>query len=103
MGNCAAFCQANADSNKSDVPDHINSFNCDASDYNKCDVMGRLLNVSHQYSTLKSNISEDFDEILIKFMEDVYNDKGKGIIDDYIHFKEHHEHELERINQDMVE
>eukprot|EP01083_Nonionella_stella_P152488 488892_1 len=100
MGNCAAFCQSNADSNESDVSDHIN---CDALDYTKCDVMVRLLDLSQHYSTLKSNISEDSDEILIRFMEEVYNGKGTGIIDDYIHFKEHHEHELERINQDMVE
>eukprot|EP01083_Nonionella_stella_P278519 947166_1 len=98
MGNCAAFCQSNTDSNKSDVSDHINCV-----DYTKCDVMGRLLDLSQQYSTLKSNISEASDEILIRFMEEVYNRKGTGIIDDYIHFKEHHEHELERINQDLLE
>eukprot|EP01083_Nonionella_stella_P007767 22363_1 len=69
---------------------------CVPSDYTKCDAMRRLLTSSKYNSMLKTKKSEDYDEILIRFMNEVYNEKGKGLIDDYIHFQEHHEHELER-------
>eukprot|EP01083_Nonionella_stella_P194580 717603_1 len=76
---------------------------CVPSDYTKCDAMRRLITSSKYNSMLKTKKSEDSDEILIRFMTEVYNEKGKGLIDDYIHFQEHHEHELERINHDLIE
>eukprot|EP01083_Nonionella_stella_P084435 233725_1 len=76
---------------------------CDPSDYTKCDAMERLISSSQYCSMLKKKNTADSDETLISFMENVYNGKGQRIIDDYIHFKEHHEHELERINQDLME
>eukprot|EP01083_Nonionella_stella_P210613 762326_1 len=119
MGNCAGFCQPNGDYNKSNVSDHINSTptaqrttqqnktdynNCDPSDYTKCDAMGRLINSCQQYSTLQTKKKgENYDEMLIRFMNEVYNEKGKRLIGDYIHFQKHHEHELERINHDLID
>eukprot|EP01083_Nonionella_stella_P011093 31554_1 len=82
---------------------HKDENGCNPSDYTKCDAMERLIGSSQYCSMLKKKNSADSDELLIRFMEDVYNGKGKGLIDDYIHFKEHHEHELERINQDLLE
>eukprot|EP01083_Nonionella_stella_P207524 753790_1 len=76
---------------------------CVPSDYTKCDAMERLLTSSKYNSMLKTKKTEDYDEIFIRFMNEVYNEKGKGLIDDYIHFQEHHEHELERINHDLME
>eukprot|EP01083_Nonionella_stella_P263275 894508_1 len=77
---------------------------CVTSDYTQCDAMQRLINSSKHYSTLKMNNQVDSDQLLIRSMDDIiamYNEKR--LIDDYIHFKEHHEHELERINRDLVE
>eukprot|EP01083_Nonionella_stella_P007768 22366_1 len=74
---------------------------CVPSDYTKCDAMWRLI-TSSKYM-LRTKKSEDYDEILIRFVNEVYNEKGKGLIDDYIHFKQHHEHELERINRELRE
>eukprot|EP01083_Nonionella_stella_P228919 810862_1 len=76
---------------------------CDTSNYTKCDAMERLITSSQHYSMLKMKKSVDSDEILMRFINDVYNGKGKGLIDDYIHFKQHHEHELERINRELRE
>eukprot|EP01083_Nonionella_stella_P046159 123577_1 len=36
-------------------------------------------------------------------MNEVYNGKNKGLIDDYIHFKDKHEHELERITRELIQ
>eukprot|EP01083_Nonionella_stella_P277164 942225_1 len=80
---------------------HKDENECDTSDYTKCDAMGRLISSFQHYSMLKMNKSVDSDEILMRFMNDVYNGKCKGLIDDYIHFKEHHEHELERITRKL--
>eukprot|EP01083_Nonionella_stella_P182302 655605_1 len=86
-----------------DLSHHINCDKCDPSDYTKCDAMLRLITSSQQYSTFQTNKSEDSDELLIRFMNEVYNEKSKRLIDDYIHFQKHHEHELERINHDLIE
>eukprot|EP01083_Nonionella_stella_P066520 175209_1 len=76
---------------------------CVSSDYTKCAAMRRLLSSSKYNSMLKMKKSEHYDEIFIRFMNEVYNQKGKGLIDDYIHFQQRHEHELERINRDLIE
>eukprot|EP01083_Nonionella_stella_P273540 927910_1 len=76
---------------------------CDPSDYTKCDATKRLVSSYQHYSMLKTKKSDDYDEIFTRFMNEVYNGKGKGLIDDYIHFKQHHEHELERINRELRE
>eukprot|EP01083_Nonionella_stella_P224151 798150_1 len=75
---------------------------CDPSDYTKCDAMERIFASSQYCSMLKKKKNADSDEIFIRFMEEVYNGKHQGIIDDYIHLKQHHEHELERINEDLI-
>eukprot|EP01083_Nonionella_stella_P108083 313892_1 len=76
---------------------------CDPSDYTKCDAMQRLVSSSKYDAMLQTKKSEDWDEILTRFMNEVYNQKGALLIDDYIHFQKHHEHELERINNDLIE
>eukprot|EP01083_Nonionella_stella_P295028 1002729_1 len=82
---------------------HQSGNECVPSDYTKCDAMQRLIASSEYYSTRKITKNVDFDEILIQFiMNDVYNGEGKGLVDDYIHFKQHHEHELERIGRDLI-
>eukprot|EP01083_Nonionella_stella_P151581 484504_1 len=65
--------------------------------------MKRLVSSYQHYSMLKTKKSDDYDEIFTRFMNEVYNEEGKGLIDDYIHFKQHHEHELERINRELRE
>eukprot|EP01083_Nonionella_stella_P174639 605944_1 len=82
---------------------HKDENECDTSDYIKCDAMRRLTTSSQHYSMLKMKRSDDYDEIFTRFMNEVYNGKDKGLIDDYIHFQQHHEHELERINRDLRE
>eukprot|EP01083_Nonionella_stella_P066519 175208_1 len=90
------------------MSDDLSIFNkddneCDTSDYTKCDAFQRLITSSKYNSMLKKKKSDDYDEIFIRFMNEVYNEKGKGLIDDYIHFQQRHEHELERINRDLIE
>eukprot|EP01083_Nonionella_stella_P006416 18620_1 len=80
----------------------VNTFKCDLSDYTKCDAMERLVSSLEHYSMLKTNKTSDSDDILVQFMNDLYNGKDQGLINDYIHFKEHHEHELERIHHDLI-
>eukprot|EP01083_Nonionella_stella_P160525 524930_1 len=75
---------------------------CVAFDYTKCDAMARLISSSKHYSILTTAKNTDFDETLIRFMNDTYNGTDHGLIDDYIHFKEHHEDELERIHDDLI-
>eukprot|EP01083_Nonionella_stella_P001076 3108_1 len=65
---------------------------CDAMDrliseynYTTCDAMERLIGSSQHYSMLKMKKSEDYDDIFTRFMNDMYNSKGNGLIDDYIH------------------
>eukprot|EP01083_Nonionella_stella_P054487 143827_1 len=98
----AVFLNADYDTS---MPQHNDSGEnqCDPSDYTRCGAMNRLVSSSQHYSVLKTKKSDDYDEIFTRFMNDVYNGKGKGLIDDYIHFKQHHEHELERINDDLRE
>eukprot|EP01083_Nonionella_stella_P087854 244590_1 len=95
----------NADHDKCDpsVPQRNDSDEdqCDPSDYTKCDSMKRLTSSSHIYSMLQTKKSENYDEIFTRFMNDMYNGKGKGLIDDYIHFRQHHEHQLERITREL--
>eukprot|EP01083_Nonionella_stella_P002765 7931_1 len=85
---------------------------CVASDYTKCYAMKRLISSSKYHSMLnktqftrfmKTVFNMDCAEVFTRFMNEVYNGKGKGLIDDYIHFQEHHEHEIERINRDLIE
>eukprot|EP01083_Nonionella_stella_P140121 429000_1 len=80
---------------------HKEENECVPSDYIKCDGMKRLISSSEYHSKVKN--SADFHEILTRFMNEVYNGEGKKLIDDYIHFQVHHEHELERINRDLIE
>eukprot|EP01083_Nonionella_stella_P094718 265832_1 len=82
---------------------HKDGNECVPSDYTKCDAMARLIGSSQYNTMLKMNKNADSDEILRRFMNDVYNGKGKGLIDDYIHFKDTHEHELVRITRDLME
>eukprot|EP01083_Nonionella_stella_P259272 885444_1 len=82
---------------------HKNGNKCVPSNYTKCDGMQRLITSSKYKSMLKTNKGEDYNEIFIRFMNEVYNEKGKGLIDDYIHFQKHHQHELERITHDLTE
>eukprot|EP01084_Bolivina_argentea_P235806 396668_1 len=76
---------------------------CDASNYAKCDAMQRLITSSKYRSILKTKKHADCDEIFLRFMNEVYNGKNKGLIDDYIHFKDKHEHELERITRELIQ
>eukprot|EP01083_Nonionella_stella_P214322 772290_1 len=76
---------------------------CVASDYAKCDAMERLISSFKYRSMLKTKKQADYAEIFVQFMNDVYNGKHKGLIDDYIHFKDHHEHELERITRELIQ
>eukprot|EP01083_Nonionella_stella_P200557 734329_1 len=57
---------------------------CDPSDYTKCDAMRRLVSSSkYDAAMLQTKKSEDCDEILTRFMNEVYNQKGALLIDDY--------------------
>eukprot|EP01083_Nonionella_stella_P144793 452671_1 len=96
------------DENQCDAMERL--MRCDAMDrliseynYTTCDAMERLIGSSQHYSMLKMKKSEDYDDIFTRFMNDMYNSKGNGLIDDYIHFQQHHEHELERINRELRE
>eukprot|EP01083_Nonionella_stella_P277165 942227_1 len=82
---------------------HKDGNECDTSDYTKCDAMRRLTSSSKYHSMLLTKKSDDNDEIFTRFMNEVYNQEDKGLIDDYIHFKQHHEHELERIHCELRE
>eukprot|EP01083_Nonionella_stella_P166490 556768_1 len=73
---------------------------CYPSDYTKCNTMKRLFASSMYRSKLDVGNGKSDDDIFMAFMRDVYHG---GLIDDYIHFKEHHEHELQRINKDLME
>eukprot|EP01083_Nonionella_stella_P059342 155223_1 len=62
--------------------------------------MDRLLSALKQYSMLKMKPlqSADYNEELTRFMNDVYTE----MMNDYIHFQEHHEHQLEQINEELI-
>eukprot|EP01083_Nonionella_stella_P088851 247869_1 len=70
--------------------------------YTTCDTMNQLLVALKHYSMLKMNANTSVyqkKEALTRFVNDVY----KGLIDDYIHFKEHHGHELEQITDGLIQ
>eukprot|EP01083_Nonionella_stella_P082365 227333_1 len=76
---------------------HVDVNDCIQSDYTKCIVMNRLLTAFKHHSMLKIKGNDD---ILARFMNDTY--RYTRLIDDIIHFKETHEHQLEQIYEELI-
>eukprot|EP01084_Bolivina_argentea_P044915 82660_1 len=71
---------------------------CDGDDHKQCKSMTRLLVALKYYSMLNIIENEDDVEFFTEFMHDIYYE----LINDYIHFNNHHTHELENINNDLI-
>eukprot|EP01084_Bolivina_argentea_P137800 242693_1 len=67
-----------------------------ADNYKECQGTRRLIAATKYYSTLNIDNTNDR-ELATKFSNETY----RQLIDDYIHFNNHHSHELEAINNDL--
>ena len=72
---------------------------CNGNDnYKQCQAMTRLL-VGLKYFTLLNIVENENDkEIFSNFISDIYY----PFIDDYVHFNNHHSHQLEDINNEII-
>ncbi len=70
---------------------------CNPSNYKECEVMNRLIAALGRYSVLMMNGNEHSRDVFMRFMDSEY----KTLIDDYIHFKQHHQSQLEQINDEL--
>eukprot|EP01084_Bolivina_argentea_P084030 152082_1 len=67
-------------------------------DYTKCQAMRRLFAALKYYSMFNIMDNEDHREIVNKLMENTYDQ----FINDYIHFNNHHTHEIETIHNEII-
>eukprot|EP01083_Nonionella_stella_P278158 945812_1 len=84
----------NPDSSTHISQSHNDLNDCIPSDYTKCMSMKRLLTEFKRYSMLQT---EPNDDTLTRFMTEYTR-----LIDDYIHFKETHEHQLQQIHEELT-
>eukprot|EP01084_Bolivina_argentea_P153803 268152_1 len=79
--------------------DNTHAAECNTkSSYTECSAMKRLLTALKYYSMLDIIDKVEDREFFRKFMNDIYYQ----VLDDYIHFNNHHSHELETINASLV-
>eukprot|EP01084_Bolivina_argentea_P158299 275762_1 len=71
---------------------------CNDNNYKQCMSTTRLLEALQYYSTLNITENHRDEEMFRKFMNNIYYE----VINDYIHFNNHHTHELEHINNDLI-
>eukprot|EP01083_Nonionella_stella_P183475 663181_1 len=77
---------------------HTNDDECKSSDSKPCVAMNRLIVTLKYYSMLDINNNEDDAEIFRHFIHEIYYD----LIDDYIHFKYHHDDQLQSIYEELM-
>eukprot|EP01084_Bolivina_argentea_P153800 268146_1 len=73
------------------LDDQMVGLGCDNKSYTQCQSMNRLFAALEYYSQIR--IRRENRNIFIDFVNDVYHQ----LIDDYIHFNNHHSHQLESI------
>eukprot|EP01084_Bolivina_argentea_P238719 401081_1 len=78
--------------------DNDNHFECQKQQYMKCKSMKRLFEALKLYSTLNIIENENDKEVWNKFVDEVYD----NLVDDYVHFNNNHSHELENINNEII-
>eukprot|EP01084_Bolivina_argentea_P315267 546154_1 len=63
-----------------------------------CESMNRLFNALQIYTTLNIINNQNDREFFDKFMHEIYDQ----LVNDYIHFNNHHTHQLEAIHNDII-
>eukprot|EP01084_Bolivina_argentea_P211245 359357_1 len=78
--------------------DDLDDLHCNNKDYTQCQAMKRLLAALKYYSMLEIIDNKNDRELWNNFINQIY----LNLIDDYIHFNNHHSHELENINTQIT-
>eukprot|EP01084_Bolivina_argentea_P112535 200706_1 len=77
----------------------IHDNRCNGKEYSQCQCMKRLFVGLQYYSTLNITTNESDKEEWNTFINETYH----NLIDDYIHFNNDHSHEIENINNEIMD
>eukprot|EP01084_Bolivina_argentea_P265642 450371_1 len=79
--------------------DNGNDLQCnEKNDFSKCECMQRLFAGLKYYSMLNIMENQNDKEVWNKFVDEIYH----NLVDDYVHFNNNHSHELENINNEII-